>query len=169
MQLAAHIDTVLTLLTGADINMPESASVAEQSRSELIMPSHAQASAGAMLRVEDELAGLIEAANTPADQAGAHTTKPEPASLVPGELSLAQSKSADASAVCRAAAQLSYCCAVLCSVLLCSAALSGGYELALRGSMVRSCLFCPALQVFLALDFRVHDELFSFEIPLVTI
>ena len=123
MQLAAHVDTVLTLLTWADVNMPESASVAEQSRSELIMSSHAQVSAGAMLRVEDELAGLIEAANTPADQAGAHTTKPEPASLVPGELSLAQSKSADASAVCRAAAQLSYRAAVLCSLLLCCAAL----------------------------------------------
>ena len=39
-----------------------------------------------MLHLDDELAGLIEAADVPADPAGAHITKPEPASPVPGRL-----------------------------------------------------------------------------------
>ena len=38
-----------------------------------------------MLHLDDELAGLIEAADTPAGQAGAHSTKPEPALSVAGE------------------------------------------------------------------------------------
>ena len=38
-----------------------------------------------MLHLDDELAGLIEAADMPADQHGTHTTKPEPASQVAGE------------------------------------------------------------------------------------
>ena len=38
-----------------------------------------------LLRLDDELAGLIEAADTPADQAGTHSTKPEPIISVPGE------------------------------------------------------------------------------------
>ena len=38
-----------------------------------------------MLHLDDELAGLIEAADTPAEQAGAHSTKPEPIISVPGE------------------------------------------------------------------------------------
>ena len=39
-----------------------------------------------MLHVDDEIAGLIEAADMPADQAGAHRTKPELVSPVAGEL-----------------------------------------------------------------------------------
>ena len=45
-----------------------------------------------MLHLDDELAGLIEAADMPADQHGAHTTKPEPTSSVPGEDSVEQSQ-----------------------------------------------------------------------------
>ena len=58
-----------------------------------------------MLRVDDELAGLIEAADTPADQHGAHTTRPEAASSVPGWSSLVHSKMA---------ALLALCCVMLC-------------------------------------------------------
>ena len=39
----------------------------------------------AMLHLDDELAGLMEAADMPADQHGTHSTKPEPVSPVPGE------------------------------------------------------------------------------------
>ena len=39
-----------------------------------------------MLHLDDELAGLIEAADMPADQHGVLSTKPEPASTVPGEI-----------------------------------------------------------------------------------
>ena len=45
-----------------------------------------------MLSLDDELAGLIAAADMPADQAGAHSTKPEPASLVPGKDSVVSDK-----------------------------------------------------------------------------
>ena len=38
-----------------------------------------------MLRLDDELAGLMEAADTPAGQDASHPTKPEPASSLPGE------------------------------------------------------------------------------------
>ena len=38
-----------------------------------------------MLHLDDEIAGLIEAADTAADQAGAPSAKPEPAASVPGE------------------------------------------------------------------------------------
>ena len=41
-----------------------------------------------MLHLDDELAGLVEAADMAAAQAGAHPTKPEPASPVPGEVSV---------------------------------------------------------------------------------
>ena len=41
-----------------------------------------------MLHLDDELAGLIAAADTPADQAGAHSHKPEPASSLPGKVQL---------------------------------------------------------------------------------
>ena len=40
-----------------------------------------------MLHLDDELAGLIEAADAPADQHGMHTKRPEAASSVPGESS----------------------------------------------------------------------------------
>ena len=49
-----------------------------------------------MLRLDDELAGLIEAADTPAGQDGAHPSKAEPASPVPGEAPLTHSMSAAA-------------------------------------------------------------------------
>ena len=120
MQLADEVGTATSVFTGANVNMTVSA--AEQS---MIMPSHAQVSKGAMLRLDDELAGLIEAADTLADQGGAHPTRPEPASPVAGELSLAQSTCADASAIyCAAAQPISVlCCAVLCCAVLCCAVL----------------------------------------------
>ena len=45
-----------------------------------------------MLHLDDELAGLIEAADMPADQHGAHVRKPEPTSSVQGEGSVEQRK-----------------------------------------------------------------------------
>ena len=38
-----------------------------------------------MLHLDDEIAGLVEAADMPADHSGAHTMKPEPASSVAGK------------------------------------------------------------------------------------
>ena len=43
-----------------------------------------------MLHLDDELVGLLEAADMPADQDGTHTTKPERVSPVPGEDSATQ-------------------------------------------------------------------------------
>ena len=40
-----------------------------------------------MLHLDDELAGLVEAADTPADQAGTHTTKPQASSISQEQLS----------------------------------------------------------------------------------
>ena len=61
-----------------------------------------------MLHLNDEIAGLIEAADMPAAQAGAHSTKPETASLVPGKNSVV---------VCMASAVLkrSHCTSSACS------------------------------------------------------
>ena len=81
MQLTADVEIALTVLTGADAGLPESASVAEQSRPETFEPSHAQVKAGVLLRLDDEIAGLLEAADMPAE---AHGTTPEPVSPVPG-------------------------------------------------------------------------------------
>ena len=72
-----------------------------------------------MLHLDDEIAGLIEAADTAADQAGAHSVKPEPAASVPGEGSFADTK--------LATTLLAFCCgcgdcivsAVLCCAVLC--------------------------------------------------
>ena len=41
-----------------------------------------------MLHLDDELTGLLEAADMPADQNRTHITKPEAASSVPGEVSV---------------------------------------------------------------------------------
>ena len=52
-----------------------------------IPPSRDEPVERAMLRLDDEMAGLIEAADMPADQhAGAHSTKPEPAVSMPGKV-----------------------------------------------------------------------------------
>ena len=67
---------MLAALAEADAaDKPPPAFVAEQKGSEQTVPSHAQVSTGAMLRLDDELAGLIEAADMPADH-DKHTTKP---------------------------------------------------------------------------------------------
>ena len=47
-----------------------------------------------MLRLDDELAGLIEAADVPVAQDKMHSPKPDAVSLVPGELSTAHHQSA---------------------------------------------------------------------------
>ena len=52
-----------------------------------------------MLHLDDELAGLIEAADTPAGQAARHSMKPEAAPSMPSEASVTQSNSAGASSV----------------------------------------------------------------------
>ena len=69
-----------------------------------------------MLRLDDELAGLIEAADIPADQAGAHSTKPDPASSVAGKCIMLL-------LVCHVLCCAVLCCAVLCCAVLCCAVL----------------------------------------------
>ena len=64
-----------------------------------ISPLHDNPSERAMLHLDDELAGLLEAADMPADQARTHTTKPEPAPSVPGKDATTQWKSAGALSV----------------------------------------------------------------------
>ena len=64
-----------------------------------------------MLRLDDEVSGLIEAADTPADQAGAHSTKPEPISPVSGQLPDVQSRLAAAIVKCIHCG-LGLCCAM---------------------------------------------------------
>ena len=67
---------VLTALAGADAaDMPPPAFVAEQSNSEQAVASPAQAKAGVMLGLDAEVAGLVEAADMPADH-DKHATKP---------------------------------------------------------------------------------------------
>ena len=73
----AALEIAVTAHAGAEAaNMAGSASVAKQRSLEQ----------NTMLCMDDELTNLIEAADMPADQAGAHPTKPEPASPLPGEL-----------------------------------------------------------------------------------
>ena len=55
-----------------------------------------------MLHLDDELAGLIDAADTAAGQDGAPTTKPEPALPVPGEDSVEQNQSSAVPYLCNA-------------------------------------------------------------------
>ena len=91
-----------------------------------------------MLHLDDELAGLIEAADVPAGQDKIHSTQPDAVSLVPGEPSGVHNKSA-AGFLCPfvfwhcAAPCLLWCavlclhamlcCAVLCWAVLCCAVL----------------------------------------------
>ena len=69
-----------------------------------------------MLHLDDELAGLLEAADMPANEAGTHSSKPEAASPGPGETRVVHSTSC----ACRFA--LSDCSMVM-SALLCFALL----------------------------------------------
>ena len=48
-------------------------------------PADAEPGERDMLHLHDEMAGLIEAADTPADQARTHITQPEPVVSVAGE------------------------------------------------------------------------------------
>ena len=75
------------------MNMPPLADEAEQIawdqtwRNVLwIPPSIDEPAERAMLRLDDEMAGLIEAADTAADQHGTHSSKPEPAVSMPGKV-----------------------------------------------------------------------------------
>ena len=63
------------------------------------------AASNVMLHLDDELAGLVEGADMPADQARAHSTKPEPASPVPGECIMFAAALSSRAVLC---------CAVLC-------------------------------------------------------
>ena len=72
--------------------MPPFADEAEQSDTDQtwhsllwIPPLNDEPAERAMLHLDDELAGLIEAADTRTGQDGAHSAKPEPAVSVPGE------------------------------------------------------------------------------------
>ena len=103
-QLTADAATTLLCFTEADeANMLPFADEAEQSDSDQtwhsllwIPPSDVEPAERDMLHLDDELAGLVEAADTPAGQDGTHSTKPEPAVSVPGELLIVHSKSATA-------------------------------------------------------------------------
>ena len=79
----------------------------------------------AMLHLDDELAGLVEAADTPADQHGTHSTKPEPAWSVRGEVSVVRSQPTNAilTMPCTVPCRAVLCCAVLCCAVLCCAVL----------------------------------------------
>ena len=61
----------------------------------------------AMLHLDDEMAGLIEAADMPADGHAAHSARPEAAS-VPGESSLVHTKMTVLSKLC----SVMLCCAM---------------------------------------------------------
>ena len=78
-----------------------------------------------MLHLDDELAGLVAAADLSADQHVTHSAKPEPASPVPGESSVVHSKLAAALTVlcCAVLCCAVLCCAVLCCAVLCCAVL----------------------------------------------
>ena len=101
--------TILASFTEADAaGMLPAAHVTELSDSEQTVLSlggsalleHAERD---MLDLDDEMAALIAAAAVPADQAGTHSSQPEPVSPVAGEL-------AD---VCCCAAGHDVCCALL--------------------------------------------------------
>ena len=114
-------------LAGADAaNMAGSVPVAKQRDSEQSV----------MLRMDDEVSGLVEAAATPADQAGAHSTKPEPMSTVSGELPGVQSR--------LAAAAFFVFIVTLAFAVLCSAVNSSVFKLALQYTGVTPFLFCLA-------------------------
>ena len=91
-----------TASTEADeANMLPFADEAEQADAEQswpglfwLPPAEKEPSARDMLHLDDELAGLIEAADTPADSHGTRSTKPAPVVSVPGEVLAAHSKSA---------------------------------------------------------------------------
>ena len=75
------------------MNMPPLADEAEQIawdqtwRNVLWIPhSNDEPVERAMLHLDDEMAGLIEAADTAAGQDGTHSSKPEPAVSMPGEV-----------------------------------------------------------------------------------
>ena len=65
-----------------------------------------------MLCLDDEMAGLIEAADVPAGQDKSHS--PQPGAQLPAEVPSAQSKSAAVYS-----AQVLCCCPVLCCAMLC--------------------------------------------------
>ena len=64
-----------------------------------IPPTNGESAERDMLHLDDEVAGLIAAADMPAGQAARHSMKPEAAPSVPGEGSVTQSNSASASSV----------------------------------------------------------------------
>ena len=88
-----YCTAVAVLTKAADSRLLPSADESEQSVSEQswpglfwMPPANDEPGVRVMLHVDDELAGLIEAADPPADHNGAHSTKSEPASSVPGEI-----------------------------------------------------------------------------------
>ena len=109
--------------------MLTSADEAEQSASEQIWhsllwisPLNDEPAERDMLHLDDELAGLIEAADMPADSHGTHSTKPEPASQGPGEGSVVLSQPTNAMLAMRCCMP---CRAVPCYAVLCCAVLCG--------------------------------------------
>ena len=110
----------------------------------------------AMLHLDDELAGLVEAADTPADQHGTHSTKPEPAWSVRGEVSVVRSQPTNAilTMPCTVPCRAVLCCAVLCCAVLFCAVLCCAVRCgAVRcGAMASSALLLPAASVVMPLQ-----------------
>ena len=87
------MSTLHCLLSKAgEADMSPSADETEQSGSDEIWrsllwipPTSGEPRERGMLRLDDELAGLTEAAEVPAPKADTHGMKPKPASSVPGE------------------------------------------------------------------------------------
>ena len=105
-----------------------------------------------MLHLDDELAGLIEAADPSAAQAETHPIKPGPASAVLGELALAHMMSAAAVSISHfgrcAICSLAYCCMIFlhcvvsCNVLLCSTCKACTFQHEVRKVLFARCTGC---------------------------
>ena len=127
---------MLAALAGADAaSIVESAPIAEQGSS----------SRNVMLHLDDELAGLVEAADMPADQARAHSTKPEPVSPMSGELPGVQSMSP---AAVFADFTVASALAVLCNEVQCTSSV--------RCSTMAGYVSLHALQVLSLPDISAH-------------
>ena len=74
-----------------------------------------------MLHLDDELAGLVEAADVPAGQDGTPSRQPDVVSLVPGEPSGVHKQVSCCILSTQLCASSVLCCAVLCCAVLCCA------------------------------------------------
>ena len=123
--LTGDVTAAVTALTqDVDTNMLPFASAAEESDSKQswsglfwLPPADDEPAEHDMLRLDDELDGLVEAADTSADEHGTPSTKPGLPPPVPGQTK----PKSDAALLAMCCAVL--CCAVLCCPVLCCAVL----------------------------------------------